>query len=66
MYSLKKWKYLLKCFLYILKVQWVQKNWGLTFLMVPPNDEFALQLVHLGGNQSCQQMGGSNYIEDKH
>jgi hypothetical protein len=41
MYSLKKlWKYLLKCFPWFFKVRWVQKNQGLTFLMVLPKDAF--------------------------
>jgi hypothetical protein len=34
--------------------------------MIPIKDGFAQQLVNFGGNQSCLQMGGNNYIEDKH
>jgi hypothetical protein len=30
--------YLLKCFLWFFKVQWVQENQGVTFLVVPPKD----------------------------
>jgi hypothetical protein len=36
----KIWKYLFKCFLWIFKVQWVQENQGVTFLMVSPKDVF--------------------------
>jgi len=34
--------------------------------MVPPKDGFTQQLVHFGGNQSCQQIGENNSIKDKH
>jgi hypothetical protein len=30
-----------KCFLWFFKVQWVQENQGVTFLMVPPKDRLA-------------------------
>jgi hypothetical protein len=41
MYSKKKlWICLFKCFLWIFKVQWVQENQGVRFLMVPPKDVF--------------------------
>jgi hypothetical protein len=35
------WKYSFKCFLWFFKVQWVQKNQGVTFLMVSPKDKIA-------------------------
>jgi hypothetical protein len=38
------WKYLFKCFLYISKIQWVEENECVPFLMVSPKDTFA-QLI---------------------
>jgi hypothetical protein len=35
------WKYLFTCFLWFFKVQWVQENQSVMFLMVPPKDGFA-------------------------
>jgi hypothetical protein len=34
----KIWKYLFKYFLWFFKVQWVQENQGVMFLVVPPKD----------------------------
>jgi hypothetical protein len=34
----KLWKCLFKCFLWFFKVQWVEENQGVTFLVVPPKD----------------------------
>jgi hypothetical protein len=37
------WKCSVKCFLWFFKVQWVQENQGVIFLVVPPKDGFTLQ-----------------------
>jgi hypothetical protein len=33
------WKCSFKCFLWFFKIRWVQKNQGVTFLVVPPKDK---------------------------
>jgi hypothetical protein len=41
----KLWKCSIKCFLCFFKIRWVQENQSVTFLVIPPNDGFALQLM---------------------
>jgi len=39
----KLWKCSFNCFLWFFKVQWVEENQSMTFLVVPPKDMDALR-----------------------
>jgi hypothetical protein len=73
MYSLKILsKYLFKCFLWFFKLQWIQENQGVTFLMVSSKDGLVILVplkspqwitIHEGDfiilNLECTSLGRS-------